>query len=225
MTKKALIAVIALVFVLLMIGILAAAVRKNGNTAEETASSEEELAKMVIVPSEMPVNISLPIPGGFSETSSPYYDKYYVMNDASIIVTGEKLAIPGQSLDDYALSMQRQYEKTADDYTLLSLGDVKSGAPCKLLEFTYALIGEDVRQDFQCITAVLMKDDYVYIVTCKSKKENFASYRGAFLSMIGKITISDAEAPAQNGADGFTTSPADIPVPSEIGADSSEIAP
>ena len=225
MSKKTLIAAISAVFILLMIGILAAAVRKSSKTAEESASSEEELEQIVIIPSEMPVNISLPIPGGFTETSSPYYDKYYLMNDASIIVTGEDLVIPGQSIDDYASSMLRQYEKTADEFTLLSMGETPSGAPCRLIEFTYALVGEDVRQDFQCLTAVLMKDDYVYIVTCKSKRETFANYRGAFLSMIGKITISDSEKPSQEGGIGISAAPDESVQPVEFGADSSEIAP
>lgn len=199
MSKKVLVLAVTAVVVLLMIGIMGAAIRKS-NKQKDTASSEEELSTEVIIPSEMPQNISLTLPPGFQETSSDHYNKYYVMNDASIIVTGEKLVIHGQRLDEYAASVKKQYERSADAFQIISEGDMKSGAPCKTLEFTYALIGEDARQDFQCVTAILLKDDYAYLVTCKSKKETFMNYRGAFLNTISKITIADAQPePAQSG--------------------------
>jgi len=218
MDKKILTAMIAAAVVLLMVGVLAAAVRKNnGKSENSSAESSEELSEIIVIPSEMPGNISVPIPAGFTETSSPYYDKYFVMNDASIIVTGEELTIHGQSVKEYAAGVQKQYEKTADEFALLSSTEMKSGAPCWVLEFTYALVGEDARQDFQCVTAVLVKDDYAYIVTCKSKKETFDRYRSAYLSMIERISVADVPDSRSDSGVSIGTQPG------QIGADSSGI--
>jgi len=218
MSKRILVSVILVALVLMVIGMFASAAKKSQHSQSASESSEEDLSQIVVVPSEIPSKISMPVPSGFQETSSPYYNKYYILNDASIIVTGEELAIHGQNVDEYTENVLKQYRKTADDFSLLSDGTVSSGAPCRVLEFTYALIGEDVRQDFQCITAVLLKDDFAYIVTCKSKRETFGSYRGAFSSMIehiviaddsrteGQPSVSDSSTDRQNGAD-FSESP------------------
>ncbi len=220
MTKKTVIVILTALLAFLMIGALAASIRNKNSKPQNSSSVTDEMFQDVIIPSEMPVNISVPIPAGFQETQSERYDKYYIREDASIIITGEELAIHGQKLADYTNNtVLRQYEKSADDFHLISNTDYASGAPCRILEFTYALIGEDVRQDYQCITAVLLKDDYVYIVTCKSKKETFFAYRGVFLSMIGKISIADrTPLPAESNA----AQPADS---SGFGAELSGTAP
>ena len=193
MTKKTLVVILAAVLALVMLGGIAVRIRGSKKSKSSDESSIEELTQEIIIPSEMPVNISLPIPAGFTETSSEYYNKYFVRDDASIIVTGEKIPIAGKQLEEYTADVLAQYEKSVDEFKLINNTAYKSGAPCKVLEFTYALIGENARQDFQCITAVLLKDNCSYLVTCKSKKETFSSYRALFLMMIEKITILDTQ--------------------------------
>ncbi|MBQ8922261.1 MAG: hypothetical protein IJ060_08905 [Oscillospiraceae bacterium] len=192
MTKKTLVVMLAALLALVMLGGIVVRIRNSGKSSGKDESSTIELTQAIIIPSEMPVNISIPIPAGFSETSSETFDKYYVRDDATIIITGETFPVQAKPLDEYTQSVLAQYEKSIDDFRLINNTEYDSGAPCRVLEFTYALIGEDARQDYQCITAVLIKDNCSYIVTCKSKKENFDAYRGVFLMMIGKITIADA---------------------------------
>ncbi len=217
MTKKTLVVILAAVLALVLFGGVIVRIRKNSKKQSASESSTIELAQAIIVPSEMPVNISIPIPAGFSETSSDYYDKYYIRDDASIIITGEELPVQGKTLDEYTDNVLKQYGNSVDEFRLINNTEYESGAPCRLLEFTYALIGENVRQDFQCITAVLLKNNCSYIVTCKSKQENFNVYRGVFLNMIGKITIQD-QAPVQSTAPAVSSG-------TEFGADFSGTAP
>ena len=219
MTKKTLVVILAAVLALVMLGGIAVRIRGSKKSKSSDESSIEELTQEIIIPSEMPVNISLPIPAGFTETSSEYYNKYFVRDDASIIVTGEKIPIAGKQLEEYTADVLAQYEKSVDEFQLINNTAYKSGAPCKVLEFTYALIGEKARQDFQCITAVLLKDNCSYLVTCKSKKETFASYRALFLMMIEKITILDTQPDPAQG----TTVPA--AAQTDFGADFSGTAP
>lgn len=186
MSKKVLISVLALLIVILAVAIVSAIQRGRG-AQSGGESSEFSVDDTIIVPSEMPEHISLQVPVGFTETSSPRYDKYYIKDDASIIITGEKLVISGIRADEYAEDVQKQYAATADGYQLLSHDTIQvSGVPCELLEFTYTFT-----EDMQCMTAVIVKQDYVYLITCKSRKSTFTLYRSAFRQAIESIAIAD----------------------------------
>ena len=203
MSKKLLIMLLIIAIIILAIAGISAMQRgkQNGDSGAEESSAL--VTEIIVVPAEMPSRISFKIPPGFTETSSQYYDKYYILNDASVITTGEKLVIGGTMLEDYVADVKKQYEETADEYTLLSDNEitVSGGVPCRVLEFTYAIVGEDVRQEMKCVSAVLIQDDFVYIVTCKSKRENFETYRAAFLQTIESITIEEEASPAETTAD------------------------
>ena len=192
MSKQILVIVIAVLAVLILMLGLNAVKPKH----EEESSTEESVAAVtdiIIIPSEMPSRISFDVPPGFEETHSEAYDKFYTREDASVIITGEEQVIHGIQLDEYTDRVKEQYQNTADEYTLIGDNETKlsGGLDCRVLEFSYAIIGQDVHQQMQCITAVLMKDNYAYLVTCKSKRENFSIYRAPFLKMIESITISD----------------------------------
>lgn len=200
--KKILIALLAVV---LVFTVLIAGIGMRNRTGKEESSDETSNAivtDIIIVPSEMPSHITFEIPPGFTETTSQYYDKYYIRNDASIIVTGETLTIGGMRLDEYTNEVKKQYESTADAYTLLGDDQITLNGelPCRVLQFSYAIIGENVRQDMQCITAVLLKDDFAYIITCKSKRETAGVYHSAFLRTIESIRIEDSSTPATSTA-------------------------
>ena len=193
MSKRVLIVIIAALAVILLIGGLSLLKNKNGE--ESSAESTAVMTDVIIVPSEMPKRISIELPPGFTEKSSEAYEKYYVRDDASVIVTGEELTIRGIRLDEYVENVKTQYAHTADNYSLISEQTItlSGGDACTVLEFTYAIIGEDVQQGMQCVTAVVMKDNRAYIVTCKSKQENFQIYRAAFLRMIESMTVADSD--------------------------------
>ncbi len=197
MEKKGLIAIAVTVVIVLALAGMSAMQRKNRNEESSVAESSAVTTDIIIVPAEMPSRISFQTPPGFTETSSAYYDKYYVLNDASVIVTGEELTIGGTVLDEYVEDVKAQYEKTADEYKLLSDDEIKlkGDLPCRVLQFTYAIVAADAKQEMECITAVIIQDDFVYIVTCKSKKETFNTYRAAFLQMIESIEIEEVTPP------------------------------
>lgn len=192
MSKQILVIIIAALAVVILILGLNAVKGKQ----EEESSAEESVAAVtdiIIIPAEMPARITFDVPPGFNEAHSEAYDKFYTREDASVIISGEEQVIRGIQLEEYTDQVKEQYQNTADEYLLI--GDeettLSGGLKCRVLEFTYAIIGEDVHQQMQCITAVIMKDNYAYIVTCKSKKENFGIYRAAFLKMIESINIAD----------------------------------
>lgn len=160
----------------------------------EESSVTEELAgtQMVIVPSEMPERISFDVPAGFTETSSQYYDKYYVLNDASVIVTGEELILYGTPLEDYAEQIKQQYTQTAENFRLLSEEKPEiNQRKCIVYEFTYDITGGDLKQTMECTTAVFLTAQDAYIITCKSHADSYQTYRGIFRKMIESVQIAD----------------------------------
>ena len=197
MSKPILIAVIIAAMILLIA--VGTAFSRTAKTPEESSAADSAVEEIVVVPSEMPDKITMAIPAGFSETSSDFYDKYYIKDDASIIITGEKTAIYGQSAKEYAANVRSQYEQTVTDFTLLSEETITvSQVPCEIMEFSYAITSSDDRRDFQCMTAVIIKDNYVYLITSKSKRETFGTYRGAFRQMIESIQIASDNPMYQN---------------------------
>ena len=191
MSRKLLLTLAAAILLVVLIAGISAATRKQESTAEESSEAVSE-EQIIIVPSAMPERISFEVPAGFTETASASYDKYYVMNDASVIVTGEDLKIYGQNVKTYGESVKEQYAQTADDFELISEETTAvSGVDCCLYEFTYAIKNTDASQGMQCITAVMIKDERVYIMTCKSHRENFPVYRQSFRKMIETIKIAD----------------------------------
>ncbi|MBR5362512.1 MAG: hypothetical protein IK134_04220 [Oscillospiraceae bacterium] len=200
MSQKLLITLAAAITLVILIAGISSLTHKH-NTSSEESSEIVSGTEMIIVPSEMPERISLEVPAGFTETNSQYYEKYYVCNDASVIVTGEDLTIYGQDVKTYSEDVKAQYQNTADDFLLLSEEDTAvDGVDCRLFEFTYAIKGDGVSQEMQCMTAVIIKDERVYIVTCKSHRDTFMNYRQPFRKMLESIRIADEVFPSAGTA-------------------------
>ena len=193
MYKKLLTALLVLVIVVLAMALLILVIPRNKRTAG-TESSAESLAdtEMLVIPDSMPEGISFSIPEGFTETSSRFYQKYYVKDDASIIVTGEQMEFGVPNVNDYTQKVLAQYEETAEDFQLTSDEEFTvSGTPAHLLEFTYAISGDETRQEFGCTTAIMIYDDRSYLITCKSRIENYANYREYFRMMMNTVQLTD----------------------------------
>ena len=195
MGKKTIVGAFVLLLVILFVAGLTALSRRSSGTEESSAEESAVVTSQIIVPSEMPSRIALTPPAGFEETSSDYFEKYYIKDDASIIITGEEIRISGAYLADYAADVKAQYEQTADDFHIDSERTVQvNGVDCWELEFGYAIRSADARQNMRCLTAVLLKDDYAYIITCKSRQENFGAYYAGFCKAVESIVIADASA-------------------------------
>lgn len=193
MSRKLLITLLAaVVLVILILGIMTLTGRHSAGSGD-SSSAVISGTEILIVPSAMPDRFRMQVDPAFTVTKSDYYDKYYVCNDASVIVTGETLNIYGQEVGSYGDSVLQQYQDTADGFTLLSDETVPvAKTDCRVLEFTYEIRGEETVQKMECTTAILIKDERVYLVTCKSRMENYSGYRQTFRRMIESIEIDDA---------------------------------
>lgn len=201
MSKKLLTALLVLVVVVLAMALLMLVIpRHRQNDASESSAESLAETELLVIPDSMPEGISFSIPEGFTETSSRFYQKYYVKDDASIIVTGEQMEYGVPTVDDYTQKVIEQYEETAEDFLLTADETFTvSGTPAHLLEFTYAISGDDARQEFGCTTAIMIYNDRSYLITCKSRLENYEKYREYFRMMMNTVSLSDVpERDAEN---------------------------
>ncbi len=199
--KIILVALLVVLGAALIAGIVALQGKKQ-QSEDSAESSAAAVTEMLVVPDSIPERFSFEPPQEFSETASKYYTKYYVLNDASIIVTGEPLTIYGETLEDYAKSVKSQYEETADNFMLYSEEDVRiSGMDSKVYEFTYDIGTGDEAQSMECTTAVFVQGDEAFIMTCKSRKENYTNYRSAFRRAIESVKIADKNAVQTSSAE------------------------
>lgn len=152
-----------------------------------------------ITPESIPEHFSMKIPNGFTETSSPYYEKFYSCEDATIIITGEKVAVSGTALDDYVAAIQRNHKETVDAYEILDDGplNIEGGIYGRSFEFTYAIIGEDISKTMHCLMAVFLVNDYAYVVTCKSYDTTFIGFEQPFRNALKSIRIDQQPIPEQ----------------------------
>lgn len=217
MSNKLLTALLVTLAVVLVMALLMLVLPRADRHADES-SAENSLAEidMLIVPSEMPEGITMSVPDDFTETASQYYKKYYVRDDASIIVTGEKMEFKYAEVDSYTDSVILQYREAVDEFQIISDESITvSGTHARLLEFTYAIVGSEARQDLECSTLIMMKGDRVYLVTCKSNRENYSKYRDRFRMIMNSIQLTDVQpegvSEPESGADSsaVTASPAD----------------
>lgn len=193
MSKKLVVLLVAMAAVVLLIAGISTL---QGGHTEETESSAQEFAEseVIVVPTEMPSGITLDIPEGFSETASPYCDKYYEKNDATIIITGEELSDYNLNTARYTENVKKTYEQSADNFQLFSEDSFEtSNTTCSLLEFTYSVTLQDRVQQMECLTAVAVKEGRVYIVTCKSHRDTYPSYANQFRQMLSSMDIADKD--------------------------------
>ncbi|MCQ2433798.1 MAG: hypothetical protein MJ062_00980 [Oscillospiraceae bacterium] len=165
--------------------------KPSADTEQEPAETTAAVSEVHVVAASMPENITMKIPSGFQETSSEYYDTYYVCQDASIIITGEEVAVSGTSLIDYTDQMQRIYRQTTDNFTLIDDEMLTvNNEQCRIMEFTYDIIGETTSRTMHCMTAYFLKNDYAYVITCKSGNMTYSSYQSAFRNAVNSVKIA-----------------------------------
>lgn len=191
MSRKVVILLVAMAAVVLLIAGMSW-LKGGSETAEESSSPDSDISEIIVVPAEMPGGITLDIPAGFEETSSAYYDKYYVKNDASIIVTGEELTDYSMNGERYIEEVKKQYEQSAPDFKISSEDTFQvSGVTGYLIEFSYSIPVEDNHVQMGCLTAVVVKEGFAYIITCKSHRDTFPNHNNAFRKILATMDIAD----------------------------------
>lgn len=165
---------------LLFAGMLLFSGCSGQESAESTAETETPVYKALPLP-----ELYLEIPERFSVTSSQFYEEYYICEDASIIITQDVEDAPYASVYDYAASALVEYENVTSGMELHNDEMVYAGTVAvQTLEFTYTVgEGEDALSK-TCMTGYLTDTDSMYIITCKSDVETYASFRDDFLSVI-----------------------------------------
>ena len=215
MSKSMILVLMFALIALLAVGAVAASKgggRRGGNDSSSSSLDSLPSSEIVITPSQIPSRIHVQIPGDFTETSSDAYDKYFIKNDASIIITGEEQPGIGGQTEQYTEQVKQMYEQTADEFSLIKDEPEKvNDYMGHILEFTYAIIGKDTRADMQCMTAIFVKDDYIYVITCKSRRENYSNYRENFSQVIKSVTIDDPSVPVDAYVNGEVTVPETVP--------------
>lgn len=168
----------------------------NPNQSSVSDGESSMTNDIIMIPSSLPENLTITIPEGFQATSSAAYREYYIMNDASIIITDDPIVISGERLEQYVTQVKEIYEETADQYALIGEETIEvGGIKAQVMEISYAIVGQDKQQDMQAMIGVLLHDDIAYVVTCKSLAQNYLLYRGAFRACIESIVI---ESPSES---------------------------
>ena len=93
MMKKLLTALLIALAVVLIMAAITIFFPRGGKDADSSAADSLAPTEMLIIPADMPEGISMSVPKGFSETASQYYTKYYIKDDASVIITGEDMSL------------------------------------------------------------------------------------------------------------------------------------
>ncbi len=150
------------------------------------SSEEREPQQTVVVYQALPLpDLHINVPDGFEETSSRFYDKFYIQNDATIIITEDKDA-GVKSARDFCVDALTKYEKMTKSLDVLGDSVVYAdNLAVQILEFTY--IVEEGDDPMTCMTGYLGTDGTMYIVTCKCKAENYEAHRSEFLAVMQSI--------------------------------------
>ena len=164
--------------------LLAGCSSKSGKNTDETLET-------VVVYQALPLpDIFVDIPESFEETSSQFYEKYYICEDASIIVTEDKNG-PFPSAYDYSLSALEQYRSVANTLEVLSQ-DALTAKNCgiQMIEFNYTL-GENNDTQMSTMVGFVTDGDSMYIITCKSNTSTYAEYQNAFRTVMESVMLAE----------------------------------
>lgn len=159
-------------------------------TGCSASTEDQEPLATVAVYNALPLpDLSMDIPEGYEATSSEFYEKYYIQDDASIIVT-EDTNGPFSSSYDYAISALLEYQKVANEVEVVTSEPVR-GENCSvhLLEFRYTL-GEDNAVDMTCLAGFATDGSSMYIITCKSNTSTYSLHHDEFYTVMQSVMLT-----------------------------------
>ena len=149
---------------------------------------EENTTETMIVYNSLPLpNLFVDIPERFTETSSQFYDKYYIHENASIIITEDKEAA-GQSAKDYSIKALTEYQNMTNSLENVTTDSLYAGTLyVQYLEFTYTVYEGD--SPLSVMAGYCTDGQSMFIVTCKCGAEEYQDYRDEFLAVLGSVRI------------------------------------
>ncbi len=153
-------------------------------------SEEKEPLETIAVYNALPLpDLSLDIPEGYEATSSEFYEKYYIQEDASIIIT-EDTNGPFASSYDYAVSALSEYQKVASKVEVITDEPIQ-GKNCSvhLLKFRYTL-GENNEADMTCLAGFATDGSSMYIITCKSNTSTYSLHHDEFYTVMQSVMMT-----------------------------------
>lgn len=166
---------------------LAAVLLLTGCTPSAHTSSPEE-TRVVYKALPLP-ELYMEIPETYTATSSQFYEEYYILDDATIIVT-EDTGGPFNSAYDYSISALVQYQDVTEDLEVLGTDLLENdGVGVQILEFTYTMGEGDAAITKTSMAGYCTDSETMYIITCKSDPETYASHREEFLSVMRSISF------------------------------------
>lgn len=160
----------------------------SGCSVQPGGSQEDNTTETMIVYKSLPLpNLFVDIPERFEETSSQYYDKYYIHNNASIIIT-EDTEASGMSAKDYSTRALTEYQNMTNSLENVSTDSLNAGELyVQYLEFTYTVNAGD--SPLSVMVGYATDSQSMFIVTCKCGAEEYQDYRSDFLTVLKSIRI------------------------------------
>ena len=167
--------------------LIAFAFTLTGCTLTPQNSNTEPTETMIVYRSLPLPDLFVDIPEGYSETSSKFYDKFYIKDDATIIITADN-DNGNMSSWDYSIDALTQYQKIT--HSLDVLGDevvYANSRAVQLLEFTYTL--EEGGTPMSTMAGFSSDGYTMYIVTCKCQADTYESHRDEFLTVMQSMQV------------------------------------
>ena len=160
----------------------------TGCTMQPGASQDENTAETMIVYNSLPLpNLFVDIPERFEETSSQFYDTYYVCGNASIIITEDTEAV-NTSPKDYSTKALLEYQNMTSSLENVTTDILYAGTLyVQYLEFTYTISEDD--SPLSVMVGYVTDTVSMYIITCKCGAEEYKDYRNDFLTVLGSVRI------------------------------------
>ena len=163
--------------------LLAALLSLTGCAAGANGETTAETQETMIVYKALPLpDLTVNIPEGYEETSSRFYDKFYIKDDATIIITedNEKGDMPPR---DFSVDALTQYQKLTNSLEMIGDSTTLAGDQIvQILEFTYTIEAGD--QPISTMVGYSTDGRTMYIITCKCDAENYTAHREEFLTVI-----------------------------------------
>jgi hypothetical protein len=169
------------------------------------SAKEEVTEETMVVYQALPLpDLFVKIPEGYTETSSQFYEKYYIQDDASIIITEDNDS-PNTPIKDYSTRALVQYQDMTKTLEVTGSDVVYAGhIAVQLLEFDYTLA--DDGPVLSTMVGYATDGQTIYILTCKCSKEHYDQRREEFLTVMQSIRIDKT---AQSVAQSQPTVPAE----------------
>lgn len=153
-----------------------------------TAAEQESTEETMVVYQALPLpDLFVKIPEGYEETSSQFYEKYYIQDDASIIITEDNDS-PNTPIKDYSTKALVQYQGMTKSLDVIGDDVVYADKiAVQILEFTYTLAEDGPK--LTTMVGFATDGQTIYILTCKSSEETYEQHRAEFLTVMKSIRI------------------------------------